>query len=226
MRTWFRVRIGVSMALGVALTAYVLVALAIVYGATRAEREPFEAIPEDYGLNYEPIMFLSRDGDVSLRGWLLEGSQDGPFLVFVHGVGSQRTGDGAMEIAARLVQDGGYNVLLFDLRAHGESGGGRVTAGDSEREDVLGAYDAVVSHGAEPGRVGLIGFSFGAGLAIMSAAEETGIAAVVADSPFADVGDLLAQETARTTPIPKTLAPIFLPAASLFRQPAVRHRHR
>jgi fermentation-respiration switch protein FrsA (DUF1100 family) len=50
----------------------------------------------------------------------------------------------------------------------------------------------------------------------MSAAQEAGFVAVVADSPFADIGDLLAQETARKTPIPEFLAPVFLPASSLF----------
>jgi fermentation-respiration switch protein FrsA (DUF1100 family) len=39
---------------------------------------------------------------------------------------------------------------------------------------------------------------------------------VVADSPFADVRDRLVNETARKTPIPKVLVPVFLPPAGLF----------
>jgi fermentation-respiration switch protein FrsA (DUF1100 family) len=50
----------------------------------------------------------------------------------------------------------------------------------------------------------------------MAAAREPGIAAVVADSPFADVHDLLAQEVARKTPLPESLVGIFLPPARLF----------
>jgi fermentation-respiration switch protein FrsA (DUF1100 family) len=50
----------------------------------------------------------------------------------------------------------------------------------------------------------------------MAAALEPGIAAVVADSPFADLQDMIAQETARKSPIPKGLVPIFLPPARVF----------
>jgi pimeloyl-ACP methyl ester carboxylesterase len=211
-----RPRIILAATAGVLLLAYVLIALGIAWGATRADREEFEAAPEDYGLAYEEVVFPSRGDDVDLRGWLLDGDEGAPYLIFVHGLGGQRTGDNALEIASALIDDDGYNVLLFDLRAHGTSGGGRVTAGDSERMDVLGAYDFVVSRGAEPGQIGLMGFSFGAGVALMAAAQEPGVDAVVADSPFADVRDLLAQEAARKTPIPEFVAPIFLPAASVF----------
>lgn len=203
-------------AAGAIFVAYLLVSLAIVFGATRAEREAFQGQPEDHSLAYEKVTFPPRGGDLPLRGWLLEGDEAAPFLIFVHGLGGQRTGNAALEIASRLIGEGRYNILLFDLRAHGTSGGSRVTAGDSERADVLGAYDFLLGRGAREGRIGLIGFSFGAGLALMAAASEPGFAAVVADSPFADAGDLLAQETARKTPVPESVAPIFLPAASVF----------
>jgi pimeloyl-ACP methyl ester carboxylesterase len=110
----------------------------------------------------------------------------------------------------------GYNVLVFDLRGHGTSDGARVSGGYFERDDVLGAYDFLLSRGAEPGRVGLVGRSMGAGIAIMAAALEPGIAAVVADSPYAEVDDVIAQETARQTPAPRWLVPVFLPGARLF----------
>jgi pimeloyl-ACP methyl ester carboxylesterase len=42
------------------------------------------------------------------------------------------------------------------------------------------------------------------------------IVAVVADSAFADIDDLIAQETARKTFLSEDLVPVFLPAARLF----------
>jgi pimeloyl-ACP methyl ester carboxylesterase len=195
---------------------YLIVAFAMVWGATRAERKPFEAHPADFGAPYEDVNFNSRGHDLRLEGWLLAGESGAPHLIFVHGIGGQRTADGALELASILARDSGYNVLVFDLRAHGTSDGDQVSGGYFEQDDVLGAYDFLRSRGAQPGRIGLLGFSMGAGIAIMAAADEPGIGAVIADSPFAEIGDLIAQETARKTPMPKAIVPGFLPAARVF----------
>jgi uncharacterized protein len=197
------------------VVAYLATAFLMVRGATTAERKPFEAHPADFGLQHEDVSFEPRDGGPTLRGWLLQAPEDSPTIILVHGLGGQRTGDGAVDIAARLV-DAGYDVLLFDLRGHGESDGNRVSGGYYERRDVLGAYDFIVERGAGPGRVGLLGLSMGAGIAIMVASQEAGIAAVVADTPFADIDDRIVEETARRTPIPEAVVPVFLPAARLF----------
>jgi pimeloyl-ACP methyl ester carboxylesterase len=189
----------------------------MVYEATEpAPPRPFEAQPADYGLVYEDVSFTPRDGQLQLRGWLMAGLNGAPYLIFVHGIDSQRTNAGATELAARLVREAGYSVLMFDLRAHGASEGDHVTAGDLERYDVLGAYDFLLSRGAQPGRIGLVGQSYGAGIAIMAAALEPGIAAVVADSPFSSVEAKAAHEIALRTPIPEWSVPIFLPPARLF----------
>jgi fermentation-respiration switch protein FrsA (DUF1100 family) len=198
------------------LALYLLVALAMVYLATRPEREPFEAQPEDFGLKYEEVSFSPRGETLTLRGWLLPGSPRAPYLIFVHGIGDQRIGNQALDLASRLVHQDGYNVLPFDLRAQGTSDGDLVSAGEFERYDVLGAYDFLISRGAEPGRIGLIGRSYGAATAIMAAPLESGIAAVVADSPFADIQDRIAREAARKTPMPQGLVRVFLPPARLF----------
>ena len=216
MSRFLRPRLMLPAALLLVLTLYLGIAFALVHAATRPERHPLEAHPDDFALQYEDVSFTPRGGSLTLRGWLLTGSPEAPHLIFVHGIGDQRTGNQALELASRLVQEAGYNVLLFDLRAQGTSDGNHVTAGEFERDDVLGAYDFLLTRGAEAGRVGLIGRSFGAAIAIMAASREAGIAAVVADSPFADVQDLIAQETARKTPMPKALVRAFMPPARLF----------
>jgi len=211
-----RLKIALPATAGVVLTLYLVIAFAMVYLATRPERKPFEGTPEAFGLRYREVTFTPRsDDDLVLRGWLIEGVPEAPYLIFVHGIGDQRTGNQSLELAARLV-DEGYNVLLFDLRAQGTSDGSFVSAGDFERYDVLGAYDFLLGQGAEPGRVGLVGRSYGAATAIMAAALEPGITAVVADSPFADVQDRISKEAARKTPMPEGLVGIFLPPTRLF----------
>jgi dipeptidyl aminopeptidase/acylaminoacyl peptidase len=195
--------------------AYLLVALALVMGATQADRKAANSLPDEFGVHYEEVTFPSREGNVDLSGWLIPGAPEQPSVIFVHGLDSERSADGAVDLASRLVGQG-YNVLLFDLRGHGRSSGERISGGYFEREDVLGAYDFLVSRGAAAGRVGVVGFSLGGGVAIMAAAGEQGIVAVVADSAFADIDDLIAQETARKTFLSEKFVPVFLPAARLF----------
>lgn len=196
------------------LVVYGLVSFLIAQGVTKADRDPQEDHPSEYGLVFEDVEFQSRRGDVMLSGWYLPGANAKPQLIFVHGIGSVRSGDNAVELAANLV-DRGYSVLMFDLRGHGSSEGDKVSGGYYERWDVLGAYDYLVGRGVGTGQIGLTGFSMGAATSIMAAAEEPGITAVVADSPYADATDLIARESARKTPFPEWLIPIFISTAKL-----------
>jgi fermentation-respiration switch protein FrsA (DUF1100 family) len=57
---------------------------------------------------------------------------------------------------ADYLRRAGYNALLFDLRASGESGGGAVTLGALERGDAIGALDYLEQRGdVDMGRVGM-----------------------------------------------------------------------
>ena len=196
------------------VVAYGLISYLIASGLTKAERKEQEDHPTAYGLSLEEVEFVSRKGDVNLKGWYLPGEGGKPTLIFVHGIGSVRTGDNAMGLAARLVSHG-YNVLLFDLRAHGSSGGDKISGGTYEQQDVLGAFDFLVGQGIPGDRIGVLGFSMGAATALLAASQEPAIHAVVADSPYSNASDMIAQETARKTIFPRWLAPVFMPAAKL-----------
>ena len=175
-----RPRIGISLvSILVALVVlYGLISFLIARGVTSVDRDPQEDHPSNYGLVFEDVEFDSRDGEVSLSGWYLPGDASAPHLIFVHGNGSVRSGDNAVDIASRLVGRG-YNSLLFDLRGRGASEGDTASGGFFERQDVLGAFDYLVAErGASPDRIGLVGFSLGAATSIMSAALEPGGAAV------------------------------------------------
>ena len=104
----------------------------------------------------------------------------------------------------RDLVDRNFSVLLFDLRARGESGGVRSTEGDREQWDLLGAIDYVVSRGIPVENIGLLGFSLGAGVAILVAAQEPRIPAVVSDSGFLDyVSDIRLIHT-KSCPFPRS----------------------
>ncbi len=207
-------RIGVPVLVAILLVAYFGVSYVIASGVTRADRNEQEAIPEDFGLTYENVSFTSRKGDVTLDGWFIPGRAAAPTLIFVHGINSVRSGDNAVELAARLVGRG-FNALLFDQRAHGSSGGDQTSYGFHERLDMLGGLDFLLARGIVKEDVGLIGFSMGAGTALLGAAEEPGLRALVADSPYAVASDLIVDEVVEQTSFPAWFVPVFVPGAKL-----------
>ena len=193
---------------------YAGISYLIASGVTAAEREEQHDHPSDYGLMYEDVEFPSRKGDVTLEGWYLPSICCGPTVIMVHGITSNRSGGEATQIAAELVK-ACFNALLFDLRAHGTSGGDRLTGGIDEAQDVLGAYDYLRARGIRQRDILVLGKSMGAGASVLAAAAEPEIGALVLDGTYADVTDLVAFEIGRKTPVPEWAAPVFIPGASL-----------
>jgi dipeptidyl aminopeptidase/acylaminoacyl peptidase len=97
----------------------------------------------------------------------------------------------------------GFNVFMFDFRAHGRSEGRLVTIGTLEQLDLLGAVDYAAENGSE--RVGVLGFSMGAGVALLAAAQDTRIAALVVDGAYPWLSGILAG-WARIRGVPDRLA--------------------
>ncbi|MCP3163990.1 alpha/beta hydrolase [Myxococcus qinghaiensis] len=137
-----------------------------------------EVSPEFAGL--EDVTFSSADG-LTLRGWYVP-SRNRAAVVLVHGFADNRA---QLLFEARALARAGYGVLLFDLRAHGESGGDRVTWGDSERRDVTAALDFVSARrDVDPTRLGLFGFSMGGTTALLVAETDARVKAVAAAGAY------------------------------------------
>jgi fermentation-respiration switch protein FrsA (DUF1100 family) len=140
-------------------------------------QRPIET-PGDRGMAYQDVAFPASDG-VVLRGWYLP-SKNSAAVVVGHGIGGHR----ALAPAALLARHG-YGVLAFDWRAHGESDGDLCTFGYHEVRDVEGALAWLRAQpDVDPGRIGMLGESMGAVVAIRAAAQMPEIRAVVAASPY------------------------------------------
>ncbi len=176
---------------------------------TRFERVPVDSNPADFGLEYVDVSFPSRDG-LTLRGWWLEGGDDSPVIVVVHGSEGNRAdpAERMLGIAKDLVSHG-YSVLMFDMRGHGESEGQHISAGLYEKNDLLGAIDYIRGRGIE-NKIGVLGFSMGAAVCLMAAPESEEIDAVVADAAYADIVSIIESEFAERSDLPKFFIPIIL----------------
>ena len=147
-----------------------------------ARRTPDEAdSPENYGLAAEAAEFQS-GGGLTLRGGYIPAENSVKTIIVCSGANGSLDAD--LHVAPWL-HAAGFNVLLFNWRAHGNSDGEVVTLGFNERYDLIAAVQYVKSKGAE--RVGVLGFSMGGTVAIDTAAVYEDIDVVVADSPFVTI---------------------------------------
>lgn len=167
------------------IIAVVAISVYVGWSLTHPARKPVTTKPSVFQLTYENIQFISRNRDVQLKGWFLPSATEKKdrTLIFADGYAQNRLQKElpALSLAKSLVNDG-YNVVMFDFRDCGESGGTETTVGQLEQQDLLGAVDWVKQN--HPSKVGVIGFSMGATTALLAAADDPSIVGVIADSPF------------------------------------------
>lgn len=144
--------------------------------------------PGDLGLPFEEVWFDSRGRDgqpLRIAGWWIAApSPADQTAVLIHGFGDAKVGALAW---APTWRDLGWNLLLIDLRAHGESGGVHTTGGYFERDDLDAVLDSL--HQRWPGaskKIALFGVSLGGAVALAAAARRDDVHAVIADATFAD----------------------------------------
>ena len=142
-----------------------------------ARRKPDPAdSPANYGLPFKSIYFHSRDG-LRLHGWWIPADYAHGSIIQCHGQNGSMDADLG---AAQMLHQAGFNVLMFNFRAHGKSTGDVVTFGWFEANDLLGAVDYLEkTHKIK--QVGVLGFSMGATVAIRAAGFSDAIACIVAD---------------------------------------------
>jgi len=144
--------------------------------------------PTRFGLRYEDVTFPSKDGTM-LTGWFVKGFGKEPKGTVIHFHGNAHNMANHFPAAAWLPKYG-FNLLAFDYRGYGKSGGKPSPGG--LYLDCLAAIEYAKSRKeVDPDKIVLFGQSLGAANAITvvgkPASEMTpisGIRAVLADSSF------------------------------------------
>lgn len=144
------------------VSATVLMGAVVAFGfvLSAPARAVIGAPPPD--LDAEPVAISSTSG-ATLSGWLVTGRPGTGAVVLMHGFRRDRL---SMIGRARLLSAAGLSVLLFDLQAHGESTGSRITFGRLESLDARAAV-AFVRRRLPAERVGAIGISLGGAAALL-----------------------------------------------------------
>jgi alpha-beta hydrolase superfamily lysophospholipase len=153
---------------------------------------PLSMGPLDFQpLHGEVVRFRSFDG-TSLRGMHLSTPHRAACkgtVLFCHEYGSDMY---SCARYARPLIDAGFDVFTFDFRGHGQSSLGRryrplQWPSDKELEDVLGAcayLESQLAGEGKPVEIGVFGISRGAGAALLAAASDPNIKAVICDGAF------------------------------------------
>ena len=211
------------------LLAYSVVSYRVADGITKLARGPLVPSADVVSKTHEDVSFRATDG-LLLKGWWfpttqapVNGVRGGPIatpadkaVVFVHGRGQNRIASsfGPDKIAPIFLARG-WNVLLFDLRGHGEREGERYSLGQYEPRDIIAAINfAAEKSGIPKQRVAVIGESLGGGSAIMTVALDPTIGPIVTDSAYADTYTVVSEVGQNYTGLPSWFTPGIVLAGS------------
>ncbi len=216
--SWWRQAHGAIMGVGLAAGGALLGGAGIGYYVANELTRPARPTPsDDYvfspfetGADFEEIDCASERDGRRVRGWFLLRPETNRVIVCCPGYRGNRWQ--LVGIGTGLWR-AGFNVLLFDFPGHGMDLGRRVSLGYYEVGDFLGALD-YVERRVPNARVGVLGYSMGAAVAILGTARRSEVMAVVADSPFARHADVVAQAIQHTVRVP--VGPLFASIADVF----------
>ena len=162
---WLLLPVGLILVVGLGLSFYL---------THRFDRTKIDN-PAEYHLDYVDVAFPTPDG-LTLVGWWIPAPNSERAVIILHGHGGCMDWD---VHRAPTFHAAGFNVLLFDFRAHGRSPGQLATFGYLERQDVLGAVEFLKSRGIK--RIGVLGFSYGGMASMLAASICPDVHAVVTD---------------------------------------------
>jgi dipeptidyl aminopeptidase/acylaminoacyl peptidase len=148
---------------------------------------PFETDIE----GYEEVQFRTADG-LALYGWWLP--RPGSQRVVIGLPGHRSVKSDLLGIGSALWR-AGNNVLLFDWRSRGQSDVAQHSLAYYELRDAEAAL-AYARQRVPDGRFGVVGYSMGASVALLLAARAPDVQAVVADSPFTGISEVVAHGVA------------------------------
>lgn len=139
----------------------------------------------------ESITILSEEG-LRLTGTMLWAERDtGKTVIAVHGYRGQAIRDFAG--SARFYHDMGYNLLMVDNRAHGDSEGAWIGFGWKDKNDIRRWCEYLVDRTNGAARIVLLGVSMGGAAVMMASGDDLPyqVKGIIEDCGYSTVWDQL-----------------------------------
>lgn len=152
----------------------------------RPSRDPINDSNESNQHHYQTVRFKTTRG-LMLEGWWICATQAHGHVILTHGWGANRK---ALQPLVPLLVSAGWNVLLFDVRNHGNSDEDSFSSMPRFAEDIDAAI-AWLHQTHEQHPIALIGHSVGAAATLLAASRRNDLSAVVSLSSFAHPADMM-----------------------------------
>lgn len=143
--------------------------------------------PESFDLKSEVLKVETKD-HLILNGWFIPSHEkSNKTIILLHGI---RAGKEQMLPKAQLFSEAGFNTVLFDSRAHGESGGKYCTFGYYEKYDISKIIDCIMQKDSTQ-VIAIYGNSLGGAIALQAMEHDKRIKCGIAESTFASLRETI-----------------------------------
>lgn len=145
--------------------------------------------PDQLNLRFKDFNITVED-TIKLRGWFIYSDSVAAkgTIFLLHGIASCKA---TMLNTAKMFASFGFNSVIYDSRANGESGGVNCTFGYYEKKDLSAYIDSTQYRFPDSAPYGALGNSLGAAVLIQTMAEDKRIVCGIAESPFTNLRDII-----------------------------------
>ena len=187
---WILKAFGVAAAIAL-VCAYIVLCVAFHYTQWEYVLSPsreVKATPASVGLSFSGVRFgVDASGQPQLDGWWIPSdSSTDPTVLMLH------RGDGSISDAipqAKMLHDARLNVLLFDYRGYGKSGGQHPTEALMEGDAESALTYLTQTRDLQPANILVYGNGLGASLAVTLCQHHNHLSALLLESPEGDMED-------------------------------------
>ncbi len=157
------------------------------WAATHPPKYITNLTPKDLAWKYEEIKLISED-NIKLSAWFVPSiEKSDKVIILLHGYPADKAN--LLQWSQFLHQD--FNLFFLDFRYFGQSEGMLTTIGFHEQKDLQAVLDYLAKRQFK--NIGVMGFSLGGAVGILTASHESRVKVIVTDSTFANI-DLMGWE--------------------------------
>ena len=154
------------------------------------DKEVYQMIDDLLAVPCEHAFIDSYDG-LKLHARIYKNSKSNKVVIMFHGYRGTAIRD--FSGGAKLMIDSGYNVILVDERAHGQSKGHNITFGNREKKDVLSWIEYSKKEFGLDKELVLVGISMGAATILFASQYIPGSIKVICDCPYTSEREIISQ---------------------------------